>query len=376
MFIYVFISVFSIFIIYISYTKYGKVIIRYGNKSIYLTYILCIFLIFLFCIVMGFRDSVIGIDTATYMRIYKKIANASSIPIAIEQATFTGPLYIAISWIISRFSVNPQIMLILTSGVVNIGLYKFLKNTSIDIPLSLFVWIGMGLFYFSMNGNRQTIAMVINLNALYWIIEEKKYMKGWIFVLMATGIHPSSIIMLLVFAGSYCCKKIKDIKLLFFISFGMGIIADVFFRNILNILLVFLPGYVKYTVSVDGRATIFEETGGGRIGYLYIFLLILCAFWCFRGYIKNEKLEHKFFPVLVFSLTFGFLNRKNIYISRMLLYYLSTYTVFIPAMINKIRKKQDKVLILIGFIAVMFLYSILSLVENQNGVVPYRMYGG
>ena len=375
MLIYVLVSLLSIFVIYISYTRYGRVIIKCGNKSIRLADLLCIFIVLIFTIVMGIRADTVGIDTETYVRIHKKIAGAVSIPVAINQATFTGPLYIAVSWIITRFFKEPQIMLVLSSIIVNVGLYKFVKKASRNIPLSLFIWIGIGMFYFSMNGNRQTMATVINLNALYFLLEGKKYIKGWLLVLIAFGIHPSSIIMLLAFFSAYICTKINDVKTLFVVSAGAGVVVDIFFKHVLNILFIFLPGYAKYTTSLDGRATIFEETGGGRIGYLYIFLLLLCCFWCLRGYVKEGNLEHKFFPMLVFSLVFGLLNRRNVYVSRMLLYYLSTYTIYAPAMFNKIRNKRDNALVIIGFIVALFIYSILLLIENQNGIVPYSTWG-
>ena len=103
MLIYVLVSLLSIFVIYISNTRYGRVIIKCGNKSIRLADLLCIFTVLIFTIVMGIRADTVGIDTATYVRIHKRIAGAASIPIAINQATFTGPLYIAVSWIITRF---------------------------------------------------------------------------------------------------------------------------------------------------------------------------------------------------------------------------------------------------------------------------------
>ena len=78
-------------------------------------------------------------------------------------------------------------------------------------------------------------------------------------------------------------------------------------------------------------------------------------------------------PAVLFGAIFGIINSKNILINRLLWYYLGIYTLFIPDVLVKY-KKNKRIILTIGITIVLFGYSVLSLKENQNGVVPYRFF--
>ena len=338
--IYIAISIISSMLSLLSYTKKRDTVIIFGKKRAKLLHVLSSCLILMLFFIMALRDVSVGIDTDTYSRIYSRICESDTIIEAIGNTSFSGPIYILLCWLLSRVTKSFQLVLFISALVVNLGLFRFLNKVSKNIAMSIFIWIGIGMFYFSMNGNRQTMAAVTNLNAFELILKEGKWTQGIILMLIAAGIHPTSIIMGLVLVGAYWAEKISNTKRVFEISLLAGIAAGFGFNTLILLVLKLLPQYMKYTDSQDGRPTIFEQSGGGRILYIYLILLIFAAFWCEIRDFKGIEIENRFFPTIVFSLAFAIINSKNVYVSRMILYYLILYCVFFPAMITRLKKKQ------------------------------------
>ena len=387
--IYIIISLMSIVLVIFSFSYQSKTVLMLnGKKWSTITVVSCLELLSLL-IIMGIRADTVGIDTSVYARIYKAICEATSIQNLIGQVTFSGPIYISVCWLISRFSANYSVVIFLCAVIIHVGLYYFFKNNSQNMLLSIAIWIGIGLYYFSFNGNRQILAGVINLNAFDQIINERNIKKGIVLLFIGVGIHPTSIIMSLILMGAFISNKIQDKRKLFFFSAVAGIVTGLFFTRVINILLRILPQYAKYTTSMEGRATIFDNSGGGRIIIFYLFLLLVCSMWCFLSERNDEnedeededeeELENddegsanKYFPTLIFVLGFSIVNSKNVYVSRMVLYYLSLFSVFFPGLIYKMEKGKKLLcfIVLLG----LFTFSTYGLFENQNGIVPYATF--
>ena len=86
----------------------------------------------------------------------------------------------------------------------------------------------------------------------------------------------------------------------------------------------------------------------------------------------DEGSANKYFPTLIFVLGFSIVNSKNVYVSRMVLYYLSLFSVFFPGLIYKMEKGKKLLcfIVLLG----LFTFSTYGLFENQNGIVPYATF--
>ncbi|MCB7320746.1 EpsG family protein [Lacrimispora sp. 210928-DFI.3.58] len=330
------------------------------------------FLCIVFSTIMALRASTVGVDTSPYSRIFTIIGNSQSLTIALEKSSLSAPLYVILCRILFCISRDPQILTIVTALIINIGLFVFIhKNSSYPI-FSAFCWVGLTLFYCSMNGNRQCIAAVFVLNSLSHLSRNLKDMKGWILLAVAVNIHSTAIIMLMGVLGIYLVNRVRDTHLIFILSTLISTISGILFRTVVNFFIQMFPRYSIYTNGYS-KYSIFKSTGGGRIIILYLFLFcIVCLGVLYEEYqdTKDMMVNKKMLPAVIFCSVFGAFNCKNELINRMLWYYLALFIVFIPNLLYKCRKTQ-RTLLGAGIIFVLLVYSFLSLRENQNGVVPY-----
>ncbi|WP_349946253.1 EpsG family protein [Lacrimispora sp. BS-2] len=338
---------------------------------------LYLFLMFtMFTFLMSLRALSVGVDTAPYSRIYGIIINSGSYKNALTRAPLSAPIYILICKILGSFSSNPQILIVFSSLFVNTGLFVFIMRVSDDVVMSTFCWMGLALFYCSMNGNRQCMALVLVLNALVYLTHNIKSIKGWILVLIALGIHSTCLISLVAIAGIIIANKLKENQLIFIVSAIGSVMASILLNKIIPLFLRLFPRYSMY-VTGESPFSIFVSNGGGRIVLVYIFLLGICIVWLLTNKNSNISLDvfhSKMFPAVIFCSFFGILNCKNELINRMLWFYIAIFISFIPASLKKYRGIV-KFALQTGIIVVLGAYSIFSLLENHNGVVPYTFFG-
>lgn len=325
-------------------------------------------------LIMALRSPEIGIDTAPYARIFDMIANSESIFDAITTAPLTAPIYVLICYLLSLFNKDPQIMIVFSAIFVNFGLWIFIKKKSINPVISIFCWIGLSLYYCSMNGNRQCMALVLTLNALVYLTENIKSIKGWSLIIIAAGFHSTSLIVCVAIAGIMLAEKVKNTTLVFYISLGVSVIISIGYSTLVKIFIKFFPWYSIYN---DGESSysIIKGSGGGRIIIIYLFLLLICFLWLFVCKVKRNSIDDfhkKMLPSLIFCAIFGIFNCKNELINRMLWFYTSIYITFIPYTLKNYKKFGY--LFTIVVIIVLFIYSALTLLENQNGIVPYKTF--
>lgn len=346
-----------------------------NGKYKFLSDYIAIGLICFFIIIMGFRNKTVGIDTAAYERIYLRVGACSSFIDAIRTATFSGPLYILLCRFIYVVSPNPQFHIFVTSTIVNLGLYVFIKKVSSDKIYSIYLWQVLLFFLFSMNGNRQSMAMIFALNGfLFWIERERrKKIFAIILFVLAVGVHPSVLIMFFVPFGFLITKKISNKRMLFLASCITGILFNLFIYAGANIIIKIVPDYAKY-ISGKGSSSLLINSGGGRSIILYLFLFCLSLLWITGDKSKSDnKIVDYFFPAMVFGIVVGILNSRNTLISRLLMYFLVFYIIFIPALVEKY-DGYTKLIIKVGSILTLFIYYYIALVENKNGVIPYFFF--
>jgi hypothetical protein len=209
------------------------------------------------------------------------------------------------------------------------------------------------------------MALVLALNAILYLSNDMKSFKGWVLWIAAVFIHVTTIFTVPVILSILFSNKIKQKKVLFGISFIIGIVASFTYQIFVYLILKFVPGYAMY-ISSNATYNIFGGTGGGRIALLYIFLLLVVYLFIISE--ESESFSNLIMPALTFGLVFGIVNCRNELVNRMLWYYLALFLPFIPAVTKN--SKLTKV----GILSILVIYSIISLLENQNGIVPYITY--
>lgn len=340
-----------------------------GNHTITKEESVALFLIGLLVLLVGLRASSVGIDTETYSRIYIKLGELKSYEEALDRSTFWGPIYVICSKTLYFLNKSPQFLWFIMSLLTYWCLFIYFKKMSCNIAFSIFIWIGLHFLYFSMNGARQTLAIVLALNATVFWKEDKKSIKGWLLFALAIGIHPTSVVMMGICLCIFIEEKIASKYIVLLCSTLIGITVGVLYKNLVLLIIKFMPGYLKYVTS-NKITSAFNSSGGGRIAALYVFLIFFCFLWGISN--KSSNKAKGYFSGILIALIVGIINSRNTIITRLVMYYLPLACIFFPDFINQ-QKSYKKYLYLSGIIVVLLIYSIIGLNENTSGVVPYRM---
>lgn len=171
---------------------------------------------------LGLRSKYIG-STDTY-NYYNMMTKAIS---AIEWRDYYNPKGVETGfqlfvWLLSRIFHDPQ-WIIVISSIINISsVLIFICRNSKNIPLSLTMYVSLGLMQFQMQGMRQAIAMSICLFA-YEFAKNKKTIPFLLLVFLAMQFHRTAI----VFIAVYFLGKLK-IKATHILLFSAGALVALF----------------------------------------------------------------------------------------------------------------------------------------------------
>lgn len=98
-------------------------------------------------------------------------------------------------WTIGIINKNPQFIMFITS-LINIGIVIYtLKKYSDNFSLSIYLYITTMIYYSAFNGIRQWIASVFIFLAYKYLVT-RNFKKYLIFIIIASTIHVSALIMI------------------------------------------------------------------------------------------------------------------------------------------------------------------------------------
>lgn len=347
----------------------GNWVIR--GKSVYL------FLMAVACtLCMGLRSEAVGTDTALYAWIFEKIGKHPSLMAAFARESNTMPAYILLCRALYRISPNPQFHIFAEAVIINIGLFVLIRETSVEYPFSTFLYFGLTLMYFGMNGARQTMSVVICANAIVMLARNIKSVKGWIWFAVGCGTHVIGLISAGMIAGIilYNIKLNKKFATLVFA--GAGAAVGVLMMVMSGLIQRFFPHYQIYFNSRAAYSMSGSE-GGGRIVIIYLYLALFLGLWlvgkAHREYPEKDELFSRLVPGMTFGMFLGIFNAKTVLISRMVWYYSVFFIPFLPYSIARSARWMRWILKL-GTIAAFLAYSLLFLRENQGEIVPYQLF--
>lgn len=347
----------------------------FNGKRIEGKYIYLIIAFSILLCISGLRAKNVGSDTLTYYHYFEVIKNTSSIR---EAFVFdvSCPIYTIYEFILSRFFGNPQIITFFNSLVICYFIYRLILKSKCNIAISTLLFIALTLHYVSMNGTRQFMAVAIMANGLYEIIGNENKKIGIIFILIALGIHITSIIALIALIIYYFLKKKNySFKMIYFGSIIFGLIFSFCINIFINIFASsfnYFEGYLDGSMSENP----FSRDGGGRIVVFYVFLCFLSFLYYLYECRRNKHKKNFLFfivPYLNIGLILGIMNAKNMLLNRINWYFLIFYIIVIPKILKNINKKYRLIIYTVIF-SVLFFYCYLQLMENKSGIVPFKFY--
>lgn len=225
------------------------------------------FVIFLFA---ALRKYTIGIDLELhYARNFERIAILpwNEVPSFIAY----DPGFNILCKLISYISTDRQAFIVITSLIVfgSVGRYIYINGK--DIVLETFMFLVSFCYMMYMNIIAQAVAMAIFLFAME-VLKEKKYIKYVLAVLLASSIHASAIILLLMIPLSFLKVDRKNVfrftVILLFVLFAYNWVFDIF--------ATIIPEFGRYLEAgnVHGQST--------RLGIFALSLILIYA-GCFAA---------------------------------------------------------------------------------------------
>ena len=238
--------------------KFG---LRQNNYKNYL--ILCGFLI---AALSSLRSPYVGTgDNYAYMRRYEILQNYENFKSYYNEHMADYDLlsseagYYYTMWLFGHFLKDGQWVFVISSLLVTVATCRFIRRNSVDIPLSLVIYVCLGLFTFNLNGMRQAMAMSICLFA-YEYAKERKLTPFVLTVLLAMLYHKTAM----CFFPMYFLPVLKN-KLGSWVFYIFGLILCLLFVDRI------IEGY--YAISGEDYSDNGLATGGG----LFVILLYVGA---------------------------------------------------------------------------------------------------
>ncbi|MEE8703947.1 MAG: EpsG family protein [Olsenella sp.] len=326
-------------------------------------------------LIAGLRATSVGSDTATYSRMFYWIADSSTLKQAFDVSTINAPVYVAYAYLLGKMGFSHQMLLVVNALITNIGIGIFIKRTC-DKPATAFlIYFCLAMFFESMNGMRQYVAIALAVNAYLDFYERGiTSVRGWVLIALAVGIHSTAMAMMPAVTIVIIMRKMpmarKVLRIIFLVAALVGLIMGPLAKLFIQI----FPNYGMYdgTNNID----LFSDAYGGRIRILYAVMLVACLF----GYVAicngdgiRDRYDYVIFlllPICYFAGVLGIVYGKSFLINRLLWFYMVAYVPFIPAVVAKYHGGMN-LLMKMGFGTTIGVWMIMQLIENQDAALPY-----
>lgn len=292
---------------------------------------------FILILQSGLRNVAVGDDTFNYFLTFEENKAFSweyiysSFIEYYKYGMGKDPGYLLFQKIIQIFTDNYHVYLFIVAVLFFSALGSFIyKNTKsvFDAMLAFIIYSVLFYSFFSVTGIRQTIATAATLYA-YELIKNKKMIRFFIIILLASTIHKSA----LIFIPFYFIAQIKNTKY--------------FYRIVLLLFPVFMiyKGSLATLVrSVAGYNEYEDYEGAGTYTFTAMFLLIaVVALLRSKTIMKNNPNAQHYYNAFAIALLFLPLSWINPSFLRVIMYFTIFMLIFIPVIVESFHTVSIKV---------------------------------
>ena len=237
--------------------------------------------------------------------------------------------------------------------------------------VSLFILIGSGIFFATLNLVRQYIAIIIILLGLPFL-RDKKYIKFSIIIFLATLFHTSSIIMLpfmLLYIIFKDYKYHKVLVALYIISL-LFIIIDI--RQIIETFLFIIPQRWKWYLESEFLT---DKNYSAIVKQLVPNLLLIFTMINRKKIIENNP-KNDIYILMLYTNTIITNCFYGVLVLLRFSYFFDISLIFIIPIILETIKDYNKSIKILANIAIWGYYILLTVVTiflmNGHGVMPYQ----
>ena len=284
-------------------------------------------------IFLAIRDVNVGPDCKVYIQIWNYI---SQLKFSELSSVDWEPLFLVFNKIISLYTSNSQIYIICTSFLALIGPYFLIKRYS-KVPLySIFLLITLQFFSYYIFTIRQSIAITILTFAIKYI-KERKFFKFFIIVFLATLVHKSSILFLLMYFICNIKFTNKRLGIVFCVYIILFMIKDFILDVVLNFI---YSEYINTSVSGEGHMLLLLMV------VMFIIMFLIIRFEKMEILHKDEdqtlSIENICINLFLFTIGLQILSISRNIVARVVTDYYLYIILLIPCILDKVKKDKNR----------------------------------
>lgn len=323
-------------------------------------------IIFLF-LVSAFRYNV-GQDYQHFVDVYHWIEEG------LPGGNYVEIGYKAINYFIQilPFS-NVYLLFIITSAIINFGFgYVIYKNVEKKYWfLAIFIFMGSGIFFASLNLIRQYIAIIITTFAVTYILQ-KKYIVSILLVLLASSFHTSALIMVpfLLFYLIFKNQKYEKVLLILYVLSLIIMVVDL--RQIMDLFLFIIPERWEWYLQSEFLTS---RNYSAIIKQLVPNILLLYALWKRKEILERNR-NYDIYILMLFANVFITNCFYGVLVLLRLSYFFDISLVFVIPIIFESLNQYNSHIQILGKTAIIGYYILLTIVTifimNGHGVMPYQ----
>lgn len=335
---------------------------RYSKATLFLA-------VMVLYLLMALRGRSVGTDTSLYISLYNA-AGHSNWTDCIEVVD-GAPIYGLYSKAVFMLFQNSQAIIICNSFVICFTWYIFSISILEDSFTPILFYVLTYQYFTMFNTMRQGVAIGLLLMSIL-TFRHQKYVASVIFIILSIGIHPSSLIALVILI---CCLALSQYRItpksIVFISMLVAVIALI----ITVCIPIFISAFPRYSIyfTDSGIGLNDEITGQGRYRYLFVFLLVLLLLGCAMTPKCNSVLDRFLRVTTAWTCISGIIFGQFDMYARMLNYFMPFVVVCISMLLTEADIKTNSVIFRGIPLCVLSVVCLYMLTSNYSGVNPYEL---
>lgn len=322
---------------------------------------------------LGFRSANIGHDSWVYADFFKIVRDSPLSPDTYPWMEFS---FVIFTKFLTFFSSHPQILFLSTSAFIVYATIRLI-NKYTNIPwLAIFVYLTFGKIMFEAGGIRQSLAIAISFFAFDFIIK-RNFLKFFLLIALASLIHTSSWLLLIMYPLSFIKPTVKNISF-----FAIFIISILFIAPFISkIAFAIMPSYSGYETNA-----LKSDIKLGSIVKVAISLTICLLGWLTlrikiskdKNFIATEQ-GKQYIILFIFSIIavgFYILSIQIRLFERLAFYFDFFNIIFIPQIFTVLNISKFKNIILISLILLTLSYQciLIKYRPDWNMYIPYEPF--
>lgn len=332
------------------------------QKKKNLVFLAIIFLQFTF--IAWQRDFYVGQDTYGYYRGFLDFSKCNFYEILTNNVNWE-PGYKLWNWIIFNLGGDFHTYLLITGAFINFSFLRFVFKYSSLAWLCVVIYVAFGFFAGSLHILRQYLAISIILYS-YQFLLEKKLIPFIIIVLIASLFHSSAFPFIVTY---FVWQIIPTKKSLLVIIFLLSLIVCLKIGDYLMSLFLFSEKFHDQYFNNDSSGT----------GYSMLILMFLTMMFGLVMKPKRISTKNQFFYNIYFiALCLQPLATIVSMVSRGIIYWSISITIFLPNIITNIENKNLRTFAyaVVSAGLILFFFIITNRFEGIEIWATYRIYDG